>query len=89
MRGLEDPFGDPERDAIDEQPLPQRERRGRRLLEAREVLEVAAEGVPPLCLECGVLLRQSLRRVVAPRSIAAFTNAQKASASRTTSLQRG
>src|SRR6185436_15792720 len=48
---LEHPLGDAERDAVDEQPLPERQRR---LLEAREVLQVAAEGVPALGLDRGV-----------------------------------
>ena len=50
LRALEDALGDPERDPVDEVPLPQLERRGRGLLQPREVREVAAERLPALGL---------------------------------------
>src|SRR3990172_9367069 len=46
LRALENALGDAECDPIDEVPLPQLERRRRRFVEAREVREVAAEGLP-------------------------------------------
>ena len=50
LRALEHALGDPERDPVDEEALPELERRGRRLLEPGEVGQVAAEGVPALRL---------------------------------------
>ena len=55
LRALEDALGDPERDAVDEEALPELEGRGRRLLQAGEVGQVAAERVPALGLELAVL----------------------------------
>src|SRR5262245_48831993 len=43
LSALEYPLGDPERDAVHEVALPERQRGGRCLLESREVREVAAE----------------------------------------------
>ena len=62
LRALEHALGDPERDPVDEVALPQFERRGRRLLQTREVGEVAAERLPALGLlprrtECGDAMR--------------------------------
>ena len=54
LRALEHALGDPERDPVDEVALPELERRGRRLVEAREVGQVAAERLPALCLELRV-----------------------------------
>ncbi len=48
LRPLQHALGDPECDAVDEVALPERERRGRRFLQAREVGEVAPERVPAL-----------------------------------------
>src|SRR5215208_1545661 len=45
---LEDALGDSERDPIDQVALPELEGRRRRFLQAREVRQVAAEGVPAL-----------------------------------------
>ena len=50
LRALQHALGDSERDAVDEVALPERERRGRRFLQAREVGEVAPERLPALCL---------------------------------------
>ena len=50
LRSLQHALGDSERDAVDEVALPERERRGRRFLQAREVGEVAPERLPALCL---------------------------------------
>jgi hypothetical protein len=50
LRSLEHALRDPERNPVDEEPLPQLERRGGRDVEAGEVGEVAAERLPPLCL---------------------------------------
>src|SRR6188508_2259788 len=50
MGALEHALGDPERDPVDEVALPELERRGRRLLQAGEVREVAAERLPALGL---------------------------------------
>ena len=51
MGRLQDTVGDPEGDPVDEEPLPEGERRGRRLLEAWEVGEIAAKGLPALRLD--------------------------------------
>ena len=48
VRPLQDALGDPERDPVDEKALPERERRRRRLLQAWEVRQVAAERLPAL-----------------------------------------
>ena len=50
LRALEHALRDPEGDPVDEVPLPQLERRRRRLVEAREVGQVAAERLPALRL---------------------------------------
>ena len=54
VRGLEHALGDAERDPVDEQLLPERKRRRRRLLQPREVGQVAAERRPALGLELGL-----------------------------------
>ena len=54
LRALQDALRDPEGDAVDEVALPELERRGRRLLQAREIGEVAAKGLPALRLLLGV-----------------------------------
>ena len=46
LRALQHALGDPERDPVDEEALPELEGRGRRLAETREVHEVAAESAP-------------------------------------------
>ena len=51
LRALQHALGQPERDPVDEQALPELERGGRRDVEAREVGQVAAEGFPALGLD--------------------------------------
>src|SRR6266540_3013410 len=51
---LQHALGDAERDAVDEEPLPQLECRGRCLLQAREVREIAPERFPPLRLDLAI-----------------------------------
>ena len=60
VRGLQHSLGDAEGDPVHEVALPQRERRGRRLAEPREVGQIAAERLPAL----GLGLR--LARAAAP-----------------------
>ena len=50
VRGLQHALGDAERDPVDEVALPELERRRRRLLQPREVGEIAAERLPALRL---------------------------------------
>ena len=51
---LEHPVGDAERDPVDEQALPERQRRRRRLLQAWEVGQVAPKRGPALRLDLAV-----------------------------------
>ena len=92
VRGLQHSLGDAEGDPVDEVALPQRERRGRRLAEPREVGQVAAERLPALGLGLG------LARAAAPELPLGQRPDQhgrveerdrRPGASRTTSLQRG
>src|SRR4051812_19342553 len=55
LRVLQHALGDPEGDPVDEVALPELERCRRRVLEAREVLEVVPERRPALRLELRVL----------------------------------
>src|SRR4051812_30222916 len=80
---LEHALRDPERDAIHEVSLPELERRGRRVLETGEVLEVAAERGPPLRLELRVL------GTAAPEPAGGHRHEQEACVYERADVQRG
>ena len=89
LRPLQHALGDSERDAVDEVALPERERRGRRFLQAREVGEVAPERVPALGLllsapACDDAQARRLKTSV-PRHSAAFAIRQAPMPTRSTS----
>ena len=82
LRALQHPLGEPERDPVDEEALPELERRGRRDVEAREVGQVAAEGFPALGLglRCRRAPPPEPRLNAANTSATAFTSPQTPSA---------
>ena len=83
VRALQDALRDPEGDAVDEVALPELERGGRRLLEAREVRQVAAERLPALGLGlAGLRPAPPERRLRALRSARAMAFADCAASER-------
>ena len=92
VRRLEHALGDPEGDPVDEVALPQLERRGRRLLQAREVGQVAAERLPALGLEFAGLRAAAPQPPLGERADhqhGVHRPPRPRAPSRTTSLQRG